>query len=226
MLFLHTQKFQEFLEQLDKVAEFFKGLKDNDGTPIPFIFRPWHEMDGTWFWWGSQACTATQFKELFRETVNYLRHEKGLSLMVVAYSPDKGFNSRESYLTWYAGDDVVDILGSDNYFDFTKPNGLAEVVQKLHIVIETAKEKNKLAAFTETGCTNVTDSTWFTSKLGVILNDSLIKKEVSYVMVWRNASTHHFFFPYPNHNAASNALEFTNDSTILLLNKFNKLKQD
>ena len=38
---------------LRRVAEFMHDLVDSEGRPIPVIFRPWHEMNGTWFWWGS-----------------------------------------------------------------------------------------------------------------------------------------------------------------------------
>jgi mannan endo-1,4-beta-mannosidase len=32
---------------LERLAEFFTGLKDETGTPIPLIFRPYHEHSGT-----------------------------------------------------------------------------------------------------------------------------------------------------------------------------------
>jgi len=105
---------EEFKQQLDKVADFFHGLKNKEGQPIPFIFRPWHEMDGNWFWWGSKQCTPEEFQQLFAFTVNYLKIEKGLNHMLVAYSPDRNFDSEASYLTWYPGDEHVDILGVDN----------------------------------------------------------------------------------------------------------------
>lgn len=215
---------QEFIQQLDRVALFFQGLKTTEGAAIPFIFRPWHEMDGGWFWWGSKSCKPEDLKALFRFTIEYLRNQKGLSQMVVAYSPDKGFSTQEEYLTWYPGDDVVDILGGDNYYDFTQPNGVEMAVSKLHIIINTANAKHKLAAFTETGLENIADSTWYISKLGAALSDSLIKNEISYVMVWRNASTKHFFFPYPSHASAADAVRLMQRDEILLLNDFNKLK--
>ncbi len=216
---------KEFLIQLDRVADFFKSLKTDDGIAMPFIFRPWHEMDGTWFWWGTKNCTAKEVKELFRFTINYLKNKKGLTQMLVAYSPDRNFTTLDEYLTWYPGDDIVDIIGMDNYYDLKIQDGEKEAVKKLHLLIAYAKEKHKLAALTETGLENVTDSLWFTKKLGKVLGDSLISKELSYVMVWRNDPKVHFFFSYENHSSATDARNFLDQPEMLLLNDFNKLKK-
>lgn len=213
----------EFLVHLDRLGNFFQSLKDDDGETVPFIFRPWHEMDGSWFWWGSKSCTHDEFKELFRFTVEYLRSEKGLDQMAVAYSPDRNFNTIEEYKTWYPGDDVVDILGMDDYHDFNLPNGKDLMVSKLHLIFEFSKTNNKPVAFTETGLENVTDSTWFSQKLGAVLNDPIVKKELSYVMVWRSDPRVHFFFPYPGHPSASDAKKLLDQPNILLLEDFKTL---
>ncbi|PTN10132.1 glycoside hydrolase family 26 protein [Mangrovibacterium marinum] len=216
----HTQ----FNHQLDLVAAFFSSLKDKSGGPIPFIFRPWHEMDGDWFWWGSKACSPDELRSLFRYTIDYLRN-KGLSQMVVAYSPDCKFNTTGEYLTWYPGDDMVDILGMDNYYDLKQPEGEKEAIRKLHLVIDLAKEKNKLAALTETGLELVPDSNWYSQKLGSVLNDSLVRAELSYAMVWRNDSEKHFFFPYPGQKAADDAKSLLHQPHIWLLNDFYQFKK-
>lgn len=216
---------KEFLVQLDRVADFFNSLQLEDGKVMPFIFRPWHEMDGSWFWWGVKNCTPAELKELFRFSIEYLRNEKGLSQMLVAYSPDRNFSSIEEYLTWYPGDDVVDVIGMDDYYDLKMPDGEKEAIKKLHMLIAYAKEKQKLTALTETGLENVTDSLWFTKKIGEVVGDSLVSKELSYVMVWRNDPKVHFFFPYENHPAAADAKSFLSRPEVLLLNDFNKLKK-
>jgi mannan endo-1,4-beta-mannosidase len=115
-------------------------------------------------------------------------------------------------------------MGVDNYYDLKQENGELEAIKKLHIVIKEAKNKNKLAAFTETGLENVKDSTWYSQKLGKVLNDPIISKELSYVMVWRNDQDVHFFFPYPGHPAAEDAKLLLRSPNILLLNDFNELK--
>jgi len=215
---------EAFKKQLDKVADFFHALKDENGQAIPFIFRPWHEMDGAWFWWGKKACTPEELKQLFRFTIEYMRNVRGVTQMAVAYSPDRNFNTQDEYLTWYPGDDVIDILGMDDYWDFKHEGGEQDVINKLHVVIKTAQAKGMPAALTETGCSNVTDSLWYTQKLGVVLNDAIIKKELSYAMVWRNDPKVHFYFPYPGHPAANDAKAFADDKHILLLEDYKKIK--
>jgi len=214
---------KQFNYQLEQLAVFLKSLKDEKGHSIPFIFRPWHEMDGSWFWWGSKGCTPEEYKELFRYTIDYLKN-KGLNEMVVAYSPDRNFNSGEEYLQWYPGDGYVNILGMDNYYDLKQTGGEKEVIRKLHLIIDIAKAKNKLSALTETGSELVPNSSWYSQKLGIVLNDPIIKENVSYVMVWRNDSETHFFFPFPGHPAADDAKALLNRPYILLLNDFNQLK--
>lgn len=215
---------EAFKQQLDKVAHFFYGIKDKQGQQIPFIFRPWHEMDGSWFWWGSKQSTREDFKQLFAFTVNYLRVEKGLNEMLIAYSPDRNFDSVETYLQWYPGDEYADILGVDNYSDLKKGGSTEAAIRKLHIVIETANKKGKLSAFTETGLENVTQEDWYTQKLGKVLTDPIIAKEISYVMVWRNDGKVHYFFPYPGHKAAKDAKQLLSDPNILLLERYHKIK--
>ena len=64
-----------------RLVFFFKSLKDNKGNSIPIIFRPWHEMSGSWFWWGYQQCTPEQYKTLYQLTYNTMR-QAGLSNIV------------------------------------------------------------------------------------------------------------------------------------------------
>ncbi len=209
----------EFLNQLNRVGQFFQSLTRPDGELIPFIFRPWHEMDGDWFWWGDKHCTKMEFKELFRLTVTYLRNNFNLPQMVIAYSPDCNFLYEEDYLQWYPGDEFVDILGMDNYYDLrTDAEDMA--VAKLKVVINLANKKNKLSALTETGLENVTDSLWYTHKLGYVLNDSIVRANISYVMVWRNDPDVHYFFPYPGHKAEKDAASLLNSESIWLLSDY------
>lgn len=216
---------EAFKKQLDKVAVFFKSLKTADGKQIPFIFRPWHEMDGNWFWWGSKQCTPSEFKKFFKFTIHYLREIKGVDNMLSAYSPDSRWNTLEDYYSWYPGDAYVDIMGMDNY-GLSKENGTEEAIRKLHMIIIEAKSKNKFAALTETGLENVTDNTWFTNKLGPVLQDPIVAKELSYVMIWRSDEKVHFFFPYPGHPAAADAKKLLDKPEILLLNDFVKIQNN
>ena len=211
---------KEFVKKLDKVADFFSSLKTQKDKPIPFIFRPWHEMDGSWFWWGSEHCTTDEYKELFRFTIDYLKNTKKLSNFLVAYSPDRSFYSEEEYLKFYPGDEYVDILGADNYYDYTPDgDGLDAIVNKLTIVTNLAEKKGKIAAFTETGSDKIEDEFWFTRKLGKVLNSRDLKSKLSYVLLWRNRDKKHFYVPFKGHKSFPDFINFANQEDVLLLKK-------
>jgi mannan endo-1,4-beta-mannosidase len=208
---------EKFKSHLDKVANFFSELKTAEGESVPFIFRPWHEMDGGWFWWGAELCSPEELQQLFRFTVEYL-HKNGINNFLTAYSPDRNFTSEDEYLTWYPGDDIVDVIGVDNYWDLNQPEGGVEnAILKLEIVAKYAHKTGKIAAFTETGSDKIQEPLWFTEKLGAVLNASEWTRQCAYVMVWRNHDLSHFYVPHPNHNAAENFRTFTALPSIWLL---------
>ncbi len=215
---------EAFKKDLDALAQFLNSVVTPEGVKVPFIFRPWHEMDGSWFWWGSASCTPEELKELFRFSIKYLREEKGVDQMLVAYSPDRNFYTLEEYLSWYPGDEYIDVIGMDNYYDLYTDGLVNEAIDKLHIIIDYANEKGKLAAFTETGYENIPDSTWFMSKLGVVLSDSIVASNISYALVWRNDPLKHFFFPYPGHPSAKYAKELLDKEEMWLLNDLVKFE--
>ncbi|SNR51355.1 mannan endo-1,4-beta-mannosidase [Lutibacter agarilyticus] len=213
---------QELIYKLDLFSAFLRGLKRTDGSLVPIIFRPWHEMNGNWFWWGEDFCDNEQYKKLFQFTVNYLRNEKGLNNLLIAYSPDRQFHSEEEYLKWYPGDAYVDIMAMDNYYDFQPGGeGLDAAVNKLEIVANVAEKKSKLAAFTETGFDKLEHQNWYSQELLPILKQKELIKKISYVMVWRNHDTTHFYVPYKGHPSLPDFLKFKNDEQILLLDDIN-----
>jgi mannan endo-1,4-beta-mannosidase len=114
----------------------------------------------------------------------------------------------------YPGDKYVDLLGMDNYWDFTDSgDGLSAVNQKLRIVSKLASDKNKIAALTETGLERIPDSTWWTQKLLKTIIDDSIK--ISYVMVWRNAHPGHYYVPYKGDKSADDFIRFKEQLNIL-----------
>jgi mannan endo-1,4-beta-mannosidase len=60
---------------LERLALFFISLKDDKGTPIPFIFRPYHEHSGSFFWWGTNICTDQEYSALWRYTVDFMQNK-------------------------------------------------------------------------------------------------------------------------------------------------------
>lgn len=75
---------------------------------IPVLWRPFHEFNGAWFWWGKGG--AEVFVRLWRWMVDYFTKEKQLHNLIWVL----GF-SGEIQGDWYPGDAYCDIVGSDTY---------------------------------------------------------------------------------------------------------------
>lgn len=205
-----------YKQSLKTVADFAKTLIGADGKLIPVIFRPFHEFDGDWFWWGKSHCTPDEYKQLYQFTVTYLRDNMGVHNFLYAWSPDKNFNSETEYLERYPGDDYVDLMGTDNYGDLAAKSSIPLASKKLKIVSDVAAKKNKLAALTETGLQNLPQSDWYTGSLLKALQTQKVK--LAYILVWAN-TTGSFWTPYKGHPAEQDFIKFKNDPYILFGDK-------
>lgn len=172
-------------EWLGRVADFIGSLKDKDGRRIPVIFRPWHEMNGAWFWWGCDSCTPEEYRRLYIHTHDFLT-ARGLDNIVWAYSPNlsNGTPTEESYLLYYPGDRYVDLLGTDVYQQSAdNASYRADVRKELKVVTAVGRSRGKLTALTETGHRGVPYERWFTECLLPVITEF----PISYVLLWRNA---------------------------------------
>jgi mannan endo-1,4-beta-mannosidase len=199
----------EFNSFLDKIAEFANNLKDDKGNLIPVLFRPFHEQNGGWFWWGAKTTTTSQYVEIYRYTVEYLRDIKGVHNFLYVYSPNGSFGgNKDTYLTTYPGDDYVDILGMDQYDNQSAPGSkqfLNNMVSDLAMVSKVADSKGKIATFSEFGyspqgmkVTGNGDLNWFTDLVNAIKSDPDAKR-IAYMLTWANFGTNgNLFVPYHN----------------------------
>lgn len=202
----------QYKEILDGIAEWANSCKGANGELIPMIFRPYHEFDGDWFWWGASHCTVDEFKTLWKFTASYLRDERNVHNFIWAFSPDNKFDTEEKYLERYPGDEWVDMVGMDNYADMGRDRyDIATATRKLKIVSDYAKKHKKLAAFTETGLEGIPNVTWWTDTLLKVMKADGLR--LSYVLVWRNDSRSktHYYAPHPAHPSVSNFKRFYED---------------
>jgi mannan endo-1,4-beta-mannosidase len=207
-----------YKKKLDKVASVVSNLKGANGELIPIIFRPFHEFDGSWFWWGANFCSADDYKKVYQFTVDYLKNTKGVHNILYAFSPDNSYTKEADYLSRYPGDKYVDVLGMDNYGDFDNQGqtGATKANAKLIMIGSLAANKVKISALTETGyqvtATKSPVTDWFSTYLyGAISNvqgyDSTIS--ISYVMFWNNTKDGYYV---PN-GSVSNAADFKTFAT-------------
>ncbi|MBJ2173547.1 beta-mannosidase [Aureibaculum sp. A20] len=211
----HRAKYELWVKRM---ATFIKSLKYNN-QPIPMVFRPFHEMNGAWFWWGDPNCTATEYKQLWQETVQLLRDTHNVHNLLYAYSPNK-LNPSDDYLKYYPGDDYVDILGIDIYDFNNAKDYTASVVNDLNLVRSIAKEKNKLYAFTETGLETIPTKNWYSE----VLYPSLENSGIAWVLFWRNGRLDHHYMPYKGHSSESDFKNFEKLPKTLFLKDVNELK--
>ena len=205
----HHEKYKDILRV---IANLVKSIKGKDGKLVPMIFRPYHEFDGDWFWWGRSHCTVNEFVNLWRVTVSYLRDSMQVHNFLYAFSPDNRFSTEAEFLERYPGDEWVDMIGMDNYGDFGR-DGRYDVeagYKKLKIVSDLALKKGKLAAFTETGLESIPNTEWWT---GILLKTLKKELQLSYVLVWRNdtRSPTHYYAPFPGHSSEKDFLKFYHD---------------
>ncbi len=203
---------EKYKEILKGIGEWAHTLRGADGKLAPVIFRPFHEFDGGWFWWGKPHTSQQEFVSLWRFTVSYLRDSLQVHNFIYAFSPDNKFRTASQFLERYPGDEWVDLVGMDNYGDFGRDRYAPDTAaHKLKIVADYARKAGKLAALTETGLESIPDTTWWTNTLlKVMKTDNMW---LAYVLVWRNDSRSptHYYAPYPGHTSVPNFLRFYRD---------------
>lgn len=98
-----SENYKLMLRDMDAIAVQLRKYQD---AGIPVLWRPLHEADGTWFWWGSKG--PKPFVKLWRLMYHRLTDVDHLNNLIWVYSTG---GSPE----WYPGDDMVDIVGADTY---------------------------------------------------------------------------------------------------------------
>lgn len=114
-----TEIYKRWLSQIDHVAMSLKKLQD---AGIPVLWRPYHEMNGVWFWWGNKKGEkgfSKLWKNMYNRYVNY--HKLNNLIWVWNANAPRDIPNDEAfdYLDFYPGDEFVDVLATDVYhFDY------------------------------------------------------------------------------------------------------------
>ena len=101
----------EHLRRLDDLAALLDQLQ-NAGVPV--LWRPFHEMNGGWFWWGVQP----RFAELWVQMWDYLTNRHGLNNLLWVFSVNHWSGTQGGPADYYPGDAYVDVLGVDVYLEY------------------------------------------------------------------------------------------------------------
>ncbi len=99
----------------DKIASYLKQLKEAD---IPVLWRPYHEMNGVWFWWCNHKGEQG-FRQLWIMMYDYFTNHHKLDNLIWVWNTnaprDIPGDEAWPYADFYPGDDYVDILAADVY---------------------------------------------------------------------------------------------------------------
>ncbi len=101
--------------QLDEIANALKPLQR---AGVPVLFRPLHEANGDWFWWGQKKNKPNHeaaYKRLFQNMHHYLTETRGLNNLLWVYSA--AVTHGEGVANYYPGPEYVDVVGIDIYDD-------------------------------------------------------------------------------------------------------------
>ena len=101
---------QRWEKYMDTAAAFLKQLQDAN---VPVLWRPMHENNGNFFWWGGRAGTyGTQ--HLYREVYNRMVHVHKLNNLIWVWNQNGPAPGGESY-DFFPGHPYVDVVSYDNY---------------------------------------------------------------------------------------------------------------
>lgn len=108
-----TALYKHWCEQVDNIAGFLKQL---DKARVPILWRPYHEMNGDWFWWGGrigELSTKALYIQLYKRLVE---HHK-LTNLIWVWSVDRPNKDKPqmNFANFFPGEKYVDILALDVY---------------------------------------------------------------------------------------------------------------
>ncbi len=106
-----TMLHSRWLAQVDSVAFYLKQL---DEAGVPVLWRPYHEMNGDWFWWGGRVgeySTSRLYRQLFDRYENYHK----LSNLIWVWNVDRPSTPIRKFSNFYPGNEYLDILSLDVY---------------------------------------------------------------------------------------------------------------
>ena len=106
-----TELNKRWCAQVDVIAGFLKQLQE---ARVPVLWRPYHEMNGAWFWWGGRTGdrgTKVIYRQIFDRFVN-VHH---LTNLVWIWSVDRPSTPTSQFVDYFPGTNYFDIAALDVY---------------------------------------------------------------------------------------------------------------
>jgi mannan endo-1,4-beta-mannosidase len=105
---------KHWCDQVDVIAGYLKQLQD---AQVPVLWRPYHEINGNWFWWNGRRGehqTRALYRQLFDRLVNFHK----LNNLIWVWNVDQPSTPDRQFVDFFPGQDVVDVLALDDYAIF------------------------------------------------------------------------------------------------------------
>ena len=134
-----TWENEVLMADIDLIAQELTKLKEAD---VPILWRPLHEAEGAWFWWGAEGPEPC--KELYRLLYDKLTNEYGLDNLIWTWTSYTFPTSS----AWYPGDDVVDLVGYDKYNAVDGLPNLSSISSTFYSLVQSTNGQ-KMVAMTE-----------------------------------------------------------------------------
>ena len=109
---------ERWKSQVDVIAWHLRQLRD---AHVPVLWRPYHEMNGNWFWWGKRPGDDG-YRKLYRMLFDRLVNFHGLNNLIWIYGANELREGVDPYERYFPGRDVVDVLATDVYKGSFKPD--------------------------------------------------------------------------------------------------------
>jgi mannan endo-1,4-beta-mannosidase len=107
-----TELNRRWQSQVDVIAFFLKQLRD---ARVPILWRPYHEMNGNWFWWGFRTG-ENGYRKLYRMLFDRLVNYHHINNLIWVFNANEiSGNWMAPYADFYPGHNYVDILATDVY---------------------------------------------------------------------------------------------------------------
>jgi mannan endo-1,4-beta-mannosidase len=170
---------QRWQQQLNRAAAV---LQQFQAAGVPVLFRPLHEQNGNFFWWGHNGASGPALRArqqawitMWRDMVNELTVKKGLNNLLFVFGTNQlNYDEVAPPLTYYPGAGFADVVSIDVYDEQLDLAGGKRGLQHYAALVGTGKPFG-LAEFGQSFGDNGTGATgaqWDARTLTTRLRDS------------------------------------------------------
>lgn len=129
-----SEDYRLLVRDIDAIAVELRKFAD---AKVPILWRPLHEAEGKWFWWGAKG--AEPYVKLWRLMHDRLTNHHNLHNLTWVYTGGLDY-------AWYPGDEFVDIVGVDLY-----PPDVRDPGSEFWDLLRSQYSDRKLLALSEFG---------------------------------------------------------------------------